>query len=37
MMDVEILNQYILENQGGPFVTEEDIVMYFKDLHSVSP
>ena len=30
------LNQYIIENNGGPFVTEEDILMYLDDLDTVS-
>jgi len=30
------LNQYIIENNGGPFLTEGDIMLYLDDLDTVS-
>ena len=30
------LNQYIIENAGGPFLTEGDIMLYLDDLDTVS-
>ena len=30
------LTQYIIENNGGPFLTEGDIMLYLDDLDTVS-
>lgn len=34
--DQDQLNQYIIENNGGPFISEEDILLYLEDLETVS-